>query len=247
MRLLLFFLLIAAILVLIARFVPKGKTISLYAVLIVIAVVMLLPFYMMFIMSTHSTAEIFSFPPYVTFGDKLVQNFQSMNEAVNFLRSFRNSCIVTFGNVALVLFFCSIGGYAFSVYNFPGREPLFAILLATMMIPSTAGIIPWYIMMSKFSWVNTFRALIIPNCANAFGIYWFRQYCKNNADRGGTAGWLLRVDHLLPCDRTDSASRICVTGNYAVCQCVERLYAADDDPQESQRTDTSSDAALYGQ
>ena len=180
MRLLLFFLLIAAILVLIARFVPKGKTISLYAVLIVIAVVMLLPFYMMFIMSTHSTAEIFSFPPYVTFGDKLVQNFQSMNEAVNFLRSFRNSCIVTFGNVALVLFFCSIGGYAFSVYNFPGREPLFAILLATMMIPSTAGIIPWYIMMSKFSWVNTFRALIIPNCANAFGIYWFRQYCKNN-------------------------------------------------------------------
>lgn len=49
-----------------------------------------------------------------------------------------------------------------------------------MMIPATAGIILWYIIMSKFHWGDTFRALIIPNCANAFGIYWMRQYCKNN-------------------------------------------------------------------
>lgn len=180
MKLLLFIAAVAVVLFVIARFVPKGKTIALYAVLIIVAVVMLFPFYDMFVMSTRTTQEIFSFPPYLTFGGNLKTNFINMNDAINFLRAFRNSCIITFSYVALVLFFCSIAGYAFAVYNFPGRSVLFGILLGTMMIPATAGIIPWYIMMSKFHWVDTFRALIIPNCANAFGIYWMRQYCKNN-------------------------------------------------------------------
>lgn len=52
-----------------------------------------------------------------------------------------------------------------------------------MMIPATAGIIPWFIMMSKFGWVNDFKALIIPSCANAFGIFWMRQYCQNNVPK----------------------------------------------------------------
>lgn len=180
MRLLLLVALITIVLILIARFVPHGKKIAMYAVLLIIAVIMLFPFYMMFVMSTHTTSEIFSFPPYMTFGSSLAANFTSMNEAVDILRAFGNSIIITVSYVALVLFFCSIGGYAFAVYNFPGKNVLFAILLGTIMIPATAGIIPWYIMMSKFGWINTFRALIIPNCANAFGIYWMRQYCKNN-------------------------------------------------------------------
>ncbi|MEI3196637.1 MAG: hypothetical protein V8S54_12160 [Lachnospiraceae bacterium] len=57
---------------------------------------------------------------------------------------------------------------------------LFTILLGTMMIPATAGMIPWFIMMSRLGWVNDFKALIIPGCANAFGIFWMRQYCQNN-------------------------------------------------------------------
>lgn len=175
-------LLISAIvlLFLIGRFVPKGKTVVLYMVLLLIAVLTIFPFYDMFVMSTHTTKEIFSFPPFLSFGSNLGENFKNMNLSVDFLRAFRNSLIITCSYVVLVLLFCSMGGYAFAVYNFPGRDVLFAILLGTMMIPATAGIIPWYIMMSKFHWVDTFRALIIPNCANAFGIYWMRQYCKNN-------------------------------------------------------------------
>lgn len=180
MRMLLLFAAIAVILILIRKFVPRGKKIALYAVLIIVALIMLLPFYMMFVMSTHTTSEIFHFPPYMTFGKSLIANFKSMNEQANFMRSFMNSCIVTVSYVALVLFFCSIAGYAFAVYDFPGRNTLFAILLGTMMIPATAGVIPWYIMMSRFHWIDTFWALIVPNCANAFGIYWMRQYCKNN-------------------------------------------------------------------
>ena len=124
---------LAVILIVIAKVHPIGKKISLYIVLGLIALIMLIPFYMMFVMATHTTSEIYSFPPALWFGSNLATNFHNMVEAVNFPRAFLNSCIVTFGNVILVLFFCSIGGYAFSVYNFPGKKALFAILLGTMM------------------------------------------------------------------------------------------------------------------
>lgn len=171
---------VAIILIVIAKLHPAGKKIALYVVLLAIALIMLAPFYMMFVMSTRPTNEIYSFPPAVWFGTNLVTNFGNMIAAVNFPRAFMNSLIITCSYTFLVLLFCSMGGYAFAVYDFPGKNKMFAVLLATMMIPATAGIIPWFIMMSKFGWINSFKALIIPNCANAFGIYWMRQYCKNN-------------------------------------------------------------------
>lgn len=178
---------------------PIGKKIALYFVLILVALIMLIPFYMMFVMSTLSTNEIYSFPPIIRFGSNLLTNYRNMVAAVNMPKAFLNSCIVTFSHTILVLLFCSLAGYAFSVYNFPGRDMLFAILLGTMMVPATAGIIPWYIMMSKFGWINNFAALIIPGCANAFGIFWMRQYCQNNVPRSlmevaridGCSEWLI--------------------------------------------------------
>ena len=174
---------IAVVLIIISILHPVGKKVSLYFILGLIALIMLLPFFMMFVMATLKTNEIYSFPPIMWFGSNLAENFKNMTATVNFPKSFLNSVIVTGSHVILVLFFCSIGGYAFSVYDFPGRKQLFAILLATMMIPATAGIIPWFIMMSKFGWVNDFKALIIPSCANAFGIFWMRQYCQNNVPK----------------------------------------------------------------
>jgi ABC-type glycerol-3-phosphate transport system permease component len=156
------------------------KKLILYLVLILIALVMLMPFYMMFVMSTLKTNEIFSFPPHLWFGSNLAANISNMLKQVDIVRAFGNSCIVTFAYTFLCLLFCSMGGYAFATYDFPGKKQLFAILLATMMIPFTAGIIPWFIMMSRFGWINTYWGLIIPSCANAFGIFWMRQYCQNN-------------------------------------------------------------------
>lgn len=173
----------AAFLILISVFTKKGKKVALYIILLAIAAIMLMPFYMMFVMSTLKTNEIYSFPPIMTFGTNLIENLKKMNEDINLLRAFKNSVVVTSSYVVLVLFFCSIGGYAFSVYDFPGKKQLFAILLGTMMVPATAGVIPWFIMMSKFGWINDYKALIIPGCANAFGIFWMRQYCQNNVPR----------------------------------------------------------------
>ena len=166
-----------------SRLGTVGKKIAVYSVLILMALIMLIPFYLMFVMSTLKTNEIYSFPPVLTFGTNLATNWKNMNDSINLLRAFGNSCIVTFSYVILSLLFCSMGGYAFSIYDFPGKNVLFRILLATMMVPATAGMIPWFLLMSKLGWVNDFKALIIPGCANAFGIFWMRQYCKNNVPR----------------------------------------------------------------
>lgn len=158
----------------------KIKKINTYAILIIIAVIMIAPFYMMLVMSTLKTNEIFAFPPHLWFGTNFATNFKNMMNQIDLFQAFGNSCIVTISQTVLSQLFCSMGGYAFATYDFPGRKRLFSILLVTMMIPFTAGIIPWFMMMSKMGWINTFRALIIPSSANAFGIFWMRQYCQNN-------------------------------------------------------------------
>jgi ABC-type glycerol-3-phosphate transport system permease component len=157
-----------------------GKKVSLYAILLFLVFIMILPFYKMFVMATLATADIYKFPPIMWFGKNLGQNFVNMNNSVNIVRSFFNSVFIASANTVLVLLFCSMGGYAFAIYEFPFKKQLFAVLLVTMMIPWTAGIIPWFIMMSKFGWINKFRALIIPGAARAFGIFWMRQYCTRN-------------------------------------------------------------------
>lgn len=156
------------------------KKTMLYALLGLLALIMILPFYRMFVMSTLSTNEIYSYPPRMWFGKNLAANFQNMSARVDIVRAFLNSCFVSVSNTVLVLLFCSMGGYAFAVYNFPFKKQLFGILLVTMMVPWTAGVIPWFWLMSKFGWINSFNALILPGAVNAFGIFWMRQYCQKN-------------------------------------------------------------------
>ncbi|MCL2130123.1 MAG: carbohydrate ABC transporter permease [Treponema sp.] len=165
---------------LVSRSGRRGRKITMYVLLLAAAFIMLFPFYIMLVMSTRTTTEINKFPPAMVFGKNLLNNFASMTKAVDVPMAFKNSIIISAAFTFLSLLFCSMGGYAFAMYRFPGRKILFSILLGTMMVPWTATIIPWYIMMSRFGWVNNYLALIIPNCASAFGIFWMRQYCINN-------------------------------------------------------------------
>lgn len=172
---------------------------SLYLALLLVAVTMILPFYWMFVLSTHYTPDIYSFPPPFWFGSALQDNFGAMMASVDVLGNFLNSAFVSLSNMVLVLLFCSMGGYAFAIYQFPGRKALFGLLLGTMMVPGLAGIVPWFIIISKIGWINNYAALIIPGCANAFGIFWMRQYCQNNvpaslmeaAKIDGCSEWLI--------------------------------------------------------
>ncbi|MDR1175489.1 MAG: carbohydrate ABC transporter permease [Treponema sp.] len=171
---------VIAALIILSRFFDVWKKGTLYIILILLAFTMIMPFYMMFIYATLPTNKIFSYPPVIWFGSNIQSNLRVMNRIVNVLQSYLNSIIVTVSNTVLVLLFCSMGGYAFAMHNFRFKKQLFGILLVTMMIPWTAGIVPWFWLMSKFGWINDFKALIIPSAANAFGIFWMRQYCARN-------------------------------------------------------------------
>jgi ABC-type glycerol-3-phosphate transport system permease component len=166
--------------ILFARSGGTGKKFSTYFLLILVACLVVFPFYSMVIMATHTNQELFKPPPPLWVGDSLIENLNKVTGIVNIPRAFVNSLIVSLSYTAVSILFCSMGGYAFAMYRFPGRKLLFSILMATMMLPAVATIIPWYIMMSRFGWVNSFLALIIPGAAGAFGIFFMRQYCFNN-------------------------------------------------------------------
>jgi len=92
------------------------------------------------------------------------------------LRSYGNSIFFALCLTLLTLFFDSLAGYAFAKYQFPGQNFLFSFMLATMMIPGAVMLIPWFVQMKFFNWLDSYKALIIPSAVDAFGIFWMRQY-----------------------------------------------------------------------
>ena len=157
---------------------PLGTTLT-YALLILLALVTAFPFYYMLVASTHRTADILSIPPPLWFGNALVQNYTELIDALPFWNALWNSVAISSLHTVLVLFFCSLGGYGFAKFQFPGREGLFAFLLATLMVPGVIGLIPSFIIMRWLGWIDTWNPLIVPGIANAFGIFWMRQYINS--------------------------------------------------------------------
>ncbi|WP_218915177.1 carbohydrate ABC transporter permease [Caldanaerobius polysaccharolyticus] len=152
------------------------KKAILHFCLIIGALASLFPFYWLVVMSTRTTSDVYRFPPVLIPGNKFIENFQRVLENINFWGSFLNSVYVSVVTTLGVVFFCSLAGFFFAKFDFPGKTGLFMGLLATMMIPGQLGVIPRFIMMQKFGWVNSFNALIVPSLASAFGIFWMKQY-----------------------------------------------------------------------
>lgn len=154
---------------------PLGMAL-IYMMLTGMAILTAFPFYYMLVTSTHRSATILRIPPPLWFGDALVKNYQDLIDALPFWAAFRNSLTIATTHTLLVLFFCSLAGYAFAKFRFPGRDGLFAFLLATLMVPGVIGLIPSFVIMRYLGWIDTWYPLIIPGVANAFGIFWMRQY-----------------------------------------------------------------------
>jgi len=140
------------------------------------ALMMLAPFYFMFVFATHPRSEIFSMPPPLWFGDAFLQNLDILRAKVPLWRNLGWSVYVGLMSTALTLLFCAMGGYAFAVYEFQFKKQLFGIVMATMLIPSFLGMIPSFLIMDFLGWIDQPRALYIPGAAPAMGIFLMRQY-----------------------------------------------------------------------
>lgn len=149
---------------------------SAYALVGVGALVMLMPFYFMFVFATHSRTEIFSLPPPLFFGDDFLTNLRILTDRMPFWRNLGWSLYVAIASTALTLLFCTMGGYAFAMFDFKGKNWLFGLVMGTMLLPSFMNMIPTFMIMDVLGWIDQPRALYIPGAASAFGIFLMRQF-----------------------------------------------------------------------
>ena len=149
-----------------------------HLVLIPIAVVMLIPMVWMLVTSLETLNETRHFPPVLLPHTLVPGNYTQVLQQAPFARWFVNTMIVTVATVAGNLLFCSLAGYAFARIKFFGREVVFVLLLATLMIPFQVVMIPTFIIVKDLGLINTLNALIVPNLANAFGVFLLRQFFR---------------------------------------------------------------------
>jgi len=154
----------------------------LYFLLIIVCIFMILPFFWMLSTSLKPEAEIFRIPPVIISENSNLDAYRELIFNRGILKIVWNTFFIASASTILRLFFCSLAGYGFAKFKFPGRGGLFAFLLGTMVIPFSVLMVPLFILMLKFGWINTFYALIIPGAASAFGIFFMRQYISTIND-----------------------------------------------------------------
>ena len=95
------------------------------------------------------------------------------------IRGFMNSVFVTTSYIFSATLLCSMAAYAFAKYEFPGKEFLFILMLATMMIPKQVLLPPLYLIFARIGWLNTYRVQILADAGRVFGVFMLRQYFEN--------------------------------------------------------------------
>ncbi|GAB7388630.1 carbohydrate ABC transporter permease [Bacillaceae bacterium] len=143
--------------------------------LIFVAAIFVFPFLWMLLTSFKSLQEVVKFPPQWLPETWQWQNFVQAWESGPFLTYFMNSVLVALGILFLQLLTGIPAAYAFARYRFPGREFCFGLTLLALMIPPQITFLPVFLQMSRWDWLNTYLALILPYAASAFGIFLLRQ------------------------------------------------------------------------
>jgi multiple sugar transport system permease protein len=154
-----------------------------HLVLIPITFILLAPFFLMVVTSLETQAETRTFPPVLIPHHPQWSNYSNALNAAPFVRFAINSAIVAIVCVAANLLLCSVAGYAFARLRFLGRGLLFGVLMATLMVPFQVTMIPEFLIVKWLGtnvWsqlgVDHLGALIVPNMATAFGIFFLRQF-----------------------------------------------------------------------
>lgn len=147
-----------------------------YFVLISGAVVMIFPFFWSFMTSFKDLREILMDPFSLIPKEFTLKNYVSVFTKVPFARYLLNSTIVALGTTFLQLVTASLAAFAFARMRFRGREVIFYIFLATMMIPQQVVMIPQYLVVMRLNLDNSYLGLIIPHAATAISIFFLRQF-----------------------------------------------------------------------
>ncbi len=155
----------------------KPSRLLLHLVVAAGALFMMLPFFWMLSAAVKEREDIFVLPPVWIPEDILWQNFLEVWTSVPMAQAYVNSLKIAGLVTVFTLLTSSLAAYAFAKIEFPGKKISFAALMATIMIPSQATLIPVYILMSRIGWIDTHWPLIVPPAlTNAFGVFLLRQF-----------------------------------------------------------------------
>lgn len=140
-----------------------------------LVLVFFFPFFWMAASSLKTLGETMQFPPSLLPADPQWQNYQSAWTSIPFGKYLVNSCIVTASVLVLQALTVVPAAYAFSQYDFKGKNLLFGGTLITMMVPAQLVFLPLFVLFAKWHLINTYASLILPFATSAFNIFMLRQ------------------------------------------------------------------------
>lgn len=154
----------------------RGPGVVLDVLLVIAGVIMIAPLIWLISTSLTPGLDAFQLPPNWIPRPLTFENFGNIADLVPFGQMAVNSLLIAVLTTAGALLTSILAGYAFSRLNFPGRQPIFLILLAALMVPSQLTVIPVFILMRNLNLLDHTISVWLPACVNVFGIFFLRQY-----------------------------------------------------------------------
>lgn len=152
-----------------------------YAILIILLIICVFPFYIMIVNSTHSTNELYTGLQMLP-GSSLIDNFRNMTAKVNIGRGFLNSFFVALSSTLLAAYFGTMTAYGLFEYKFKLKKLVYTVLVLSMMIPGQLGIIGLFRLSKNLGMLDTYWPIILPSIANAGTIFFIYQYLESTMD-----------------------------------------------------------------
>lgn len=165
-----------------------------YALLAVTGAAILLPLYWMVASSLKSPDELGRLPPIWWSAAPTLGAFQQVFSVIPYGQAFLNSFVIAAGDTVAIVITSVMAGFVFAKYHFRGRDALFLVVLATMFVPTIVTLVPLFHVIQSLGFVDSYPGVMLPQLANAFGIFLMRQFI------GGLP------DELIDAARVDGAS-----------------------------------------
>ncbi len=147
--------------------------------LLLVGLLFFFPFAWLVLTSFKTRHEIFLFPPPIFPHQLAWENYLGAMTAIPFFTYLENTLTIIVAKIIGTLISCSLVAYGFSRLNWPGREPVFLLVLATMMLPFQVTMIPLYIIYDRIKWIGTYYPLIVPSWfASAYFVFMLRQFFR---------------------------------------------------------------------
>ena len=185
-----------------------------HAILLAGCAVMIFPYLWMVGTSFKPPDEIYLWPPRVLPIHWTWANYPQIMEAAPFVRYFLNSLVVSVGSTLMVIATSLLAGFIFGKYRFPGKKLLFLVILASAMFPFETYMIPLYLTMKTFGWINTYQGIAAPYLIMSFGIFLMRQHIAHGIP-----------DELVDAARVDGASELRIFLRVIVPLCTSAVGA----------------------